>query len=255
MSCRDPELAGLIGPYVLGACGPEEEQSVQQHLLVCESCRQEFESLAPVRVALLDAPPAARPGPAMKDAIMARVREEASLFEAAQPAGSAPPAGVEPSSSAVPPASPRRSAFASALLRPTRIAALAAVLVAVIVGVAVLGNGGSSSPDQTTVQAQVVRSAAPKGKADMVMTAGKPGAKLELSDFPAAGNGRQYQVWLQSGSDAPRPTKVLFDVDESGHATAEIPQALDKVDNVLVTSEPAGGSPAPTRNPVVQAAI
>lgn len=253
MSCRNPEIAELVGPYVLGACAPEEEQLVQQHLLVCESCRGEFESLAPVRVALLDAPPAARPGPAMKDAIMARVREEASLFAAAQPA---PPAPVEAESSS--PSEPsRRSAFASALRHPTRIAALAAVLVAVVVGVAVLGNGGSSSPapEQTTVQAQVVRSAAPKGKAEMVMTDGKPGAKLELTDFPSAGKGRQYQVWLQTGTAAPRPTKVLFDVDKSGRATAEIAQPLSKVDNVLVTSEPAGGSPAPTRNPVVQAEI
>jgi hypothetical protein len=54
---------------------------------------------------------------------------------------------------------------------------------------------------------------------------------------------------------APKPTDALFNVTSAGRATVGIPGGVRGVRDVLVTSEPAGGSPAPTRNPVVIAPL
>jgi hypothetical protein len=47
----------------------------------------------------------------------------------------------------------------------------------------------------------------------------------------------------------------LFVVDRSGHGGVAIPNGLDQVEAVMVSSEPAGGSKAPTTKPVLQASI
>jgi hypothetical protein len=71
--------------------------------------------------------------------------------------------------------------------------------------------------------------------------------------MPAPPAGRVYQVWVQHGSAAPRPTRALFTVGPSGAATVEVRGRMEGVDAVLVTDEPKGGSRAPTRSPVVVA--
>jgi hypothetical protein len=72
-----------------------------------------------------------------------------------------------------------------------------------------------------------------------------------LEDMPAPPEGRVYQVWvLPEGADAPRPTQALFTPRRDGSAAAAVP-TVDGVQAVLVTDEPAGGSPAPTREPVL----
>jgi anti-sigma-K factor RskA len=268
MTTDDPR--DLIGAYVLDACSPEEEAQVRAHMKVSAEFRAEVESFAEVRRALLEVPaPDVAPDPALKRSIMAQVQAEASLFQAAggehgaeraqapeaRPAPAAqaptPPAtGASPARGTGTPApAPRRNAFMSALRSPARATALAAVIVALIVGGFVLGSGGSD----TTYNGRPTFAAGADASVRLVAKEGDN--RLKLSGFPKAGSDREYQVWLKTGDEAPRPTKVLFDVDEQGNAEATIPGDLDDVDDVLVTAEPDGGSPAPTTDPVLHVEI
>jgi anti-sigma-K factor RskA len=246
MSDRDRDLRELIGPYVLGACSPAEAADVRARMVVDPAFRREVASYDAVRDALLEAPaPPADADPAAKARVMAVVRQEAALFAAASPEAS--------TDERAPGRRRRRMAAALApLRRPRPLAALATALVVIVVAGVAIGTGGDRSDDRdvTVVAGQVLGDAAPRGRAEVVVD-GDAG-ELRLSGFPAAGEGRQYQVWVRTGEDDPRPTTVLFEVDGAGNATARIPpEAMVDTDSVLLTSEPDGGSPAPTRDPVL----
>jgi anti-sigma-K factor RskA len=79
--------------------------------------------------------------------------------------------------------------------------------------------------------------------------------RLEVRGLKPAGSGRAYQVWLKTGDEAPKPTTVLFDVDDRGRADATIEGDMSGIDDVLVTAEPDGGSPAPTSDPVIRVPV
>ncbi|CAB4902218.1 unannotated protein [freshwater metagenome] len=258
----------LIGAYVLGACTEQEHAEVRAHMKVDPVFRAEVESYDAVRDALLDVPAAhadADPSVALKRSVMEQVQAEASLFAAAgtgeraaivrrheqAPDPVAPPsASAAPRGAGEPAPSPRRNAFLSALSNPARATALAAVIVALVVGGFALGSGGTETREVT---GQVTRVASANATVRMVVKDGT--SDLKLSGFDKAGSGRKYQVWLKSGDDAPKPTTVLFDVDDRGNATATVPGDMSKVDDVLVTSEPASGSQTPTTSPVLHVQI
>ena len=42
----------LIAPYILGAVSPEEERAIRDHIMSCDECMQEAESLSVVSSAL-----------------------------------------------------------------------------------------------------------------------------------------------------------------------------------------------------------
>lgn len=261
MSTEDPRE--LVGAYVLGACTPEEAAEVRAHITASREFRAEVESFEPVYEALLEAPePDVAPGSELKRSIMAQVQAEASLFAAAGPseraaivregrsAADARP-HVPARGAGAPAPSPRRSVFLDALRHPARATALAAVLVALIVGGVALGGGGS---DPVQVAGAISDPAKAKG-ATVKMVVDGDRHELHVHRFVAAGPGKKYQVWLRTGDGLPKPTKVLFDVDIRGNATAVIPGDMSEVDDVLVTAEPKGGSAQPTSEPVLTVQI
>lgn len=264
MSTDDPRE--LIGAYVLDACTPDEAAEVRAHMTASAEFRAEVESYEPVYDALLEAPePDVTPGPDLKRSIMAQVQAEASLFAAAGPSERAaivreggPAADLRPRvdlparGTGEPAPSVRRNAFLDALRHPARATALAAVLVALIVGGIVLGGGGGAETDERSFV--VVPAPQAGNNASGRLVADGDSGTLKLSGFRATAPGREYQVWLQTGKGDPKPTKVLFTVDGKGHGEATIP-GLKGVDQVLVTAEPKGGSPAPTTQPVLHVQI
>jgi anti-sigma-K factor RskA len=63
-----------------------------------------------------------------------------------------------------------------------------------------------------------------------------------------------YQVWyVRDGQTDPIPAGALFDVDSAGQGAAALPGGVGDVKSVLVSVEPAGGSPKPTTQPVIAA--
>jgi anti-sigma-K factor RskA len=72
---------------------------------------------------------------------------------------------------------------------------------------------------------------------------------FRLKPAPA---GRTYQVWFLVRG---KPVGVgVFNSDLDGHAIAQtftLPESVDGVSDVLITEEPAGGSPQPTTTPFI----
>jgi anti-sigma-K factor RskA len=66
-------------------------------------------------------------------------------------------------------------------------------------------------------------------------------------------SGRIYEVWLVKNRK-PVPS-ALFQVGRDGTGSAGIPTGLDEATQVMVTSEPAGGSAAPTTKPLLSAQV
>jgi hypothetical protein len=127
------------------------------------------------------------------------------------------------------------------------LAPLAAALVVVVVLVSVLASG--SGEGSRVVRAQV---SAPGASAWVQLSHGR--AELSLVNMPQAWPGRVYEIWVKR-SGPPAPTDALFSVTLSGNATVGVPGSIKGVHEVLVTSEPLGGSRTPTTSPVVIAKL
>ena len=66
----------LVGPYALDALDEGEEVTFEQHLALCERCREELASLREAAGALAYGAPHAAPPPALKERILAQARAE-----------------------------------------------------------------------------------------------------------------------------------------------------------------------------------
>ncbi|HVS28210.1 MAG TPA: anti-sigma factor, partial [Solirubrobacteraceae bacterium] len=73
-------------------------------------------------------------------------------------------------------------------------------------------------------------------------------ASLIVENLPRPRGDRVYQIWLQRPGKPLEPTKALFVL---GSGTVTIPGTMEGVHQILVTSEPKGGSRAPTQAPVI----
>lgn len=222
-----------LAAYLLGALPEDEGREFRRHLEGCERCREEAASLAVAVGVLPAAVRPVRPPAELKSRIMSVVESEAELLQAAGTGAARPPRAGER----------QRRGWRGWFPRPVITAAAAAVAltVGVAAGVAIVGDDGAA---QRTLAAQV---SYPAAKASVVVDGSK--GTLVVRDMPAPARGRVYQVWLDRGG-APIPAGATFML-RSGNVN--IPKALRKGDQVMVTSEPSGGSPAPTRMPVVVA--
>jgi hypothetical protein len=121
---------------------------------------------------------------------------------------------------------------------------------AAVVAIAIVALGsGSSATSTRVIDAQVLVAHA---RATLSVSGGH--AELSVADMPPPGAGRVYEVWRER-SGTPQPTDALFNVTSAGAATVSVPGGVDGVHEVLVTSEPDGGSRVPTRSPVIVALV
>ena len=235
----------LLGAYVLGACSPAEAADVAAHLAGCVRCAAATQGLRDGADTLLHVA-ATHPPAGFKERVMAPVRAEASLFEAAR-AGAYEPSFRDD-------ASWRRSWRPSPRPRPLArppVAAFAAALVLLAVGTALLARGlGAGGPQTTVVVAQVNPGQPRDASARLVLNADR--AQLRVSGLRNPGRGRVYQVWVRKDRQVPEPGGAMLRVDARGAAQARLPGDVRRFDQVLVTSEPAGGSVLPTSVPVLE---
>lgn len=249
--CTDPHWNELLGAYALGACTPDERDGLRAHLGTCTACTAELLELGAAREALLTGVPPASAPPELKSRVMSQVRADAQLFAAARERETAQPAPA-------PAPARERPRGRGWLRRPVPLAAALASAALLAVGAGVLGaalvGGDDGAAGTRTVSAKVDDARAPGARADLVVDdAGD--ARLVVDGLPSPGRGRVWQVWLRAGTDAPRPAGALFGVDAAGDGAAAVPGPLDGVDEVLVSSEPAGGSQQPTRTPILAAPV
>jgi anti-sigma-K factor RskA len=235
---------GNAAPYVLGALTDEEHEVFSNHIESCVVCREEVAALQIVVAALPAAAPQVQVPAELKRRVMSSVREDARHRRGEAMDGRS---------------AARRSAFslAAPFARPRRrlgvaVAALAAAAVALAVIALALGRGGGAGGGAARViRAQVL---APRANATLNVSHGH--AQLNIAGMPQSAPGRVYEVWIKrSAYSSPRPTDALFTVTTAGDATVAVPGGVAGVREVLVTSEPRGGSSAPTRTPVIIARV
>jgi anti-sigma-K factor RskA len=219
--------------YLLGALEPEEAECYHEHLQDCPNCREEIDEMQMAASAL---PRTAKPlqaTDALLGRIMTQVRSEAELLNAAGPQADRVPT--------------------RARWRTRRLAALAttATIAAAAVLGALLGTSGSSTSQRVT-QA-LVASSIPRGHAQLLQNGER--AELVVSHIPQPALGKIYQVWLARANGTPQPTNALFSVSADGSASVDVPGNLQHIQRLMVTAEPAGGSPHPTSPPIITATL
>jgi anti-sigma-K factor RskA len=253
MTAHDPHIdpdgcGGNAAPYVLGALTDEEHASFRRHLESCSVCREEVAALQVVASALPAAAPQLSAPPQLKRRVMAGVREDARRGGAH---GAERRADDGRARVYLPMRGLRAAALARLQWRPNLAAAtLAAAVVAL--AIVALASGGGGGGGGTRVSRAIV---SPRG-ASASLSVSNGHAQLNIADMPQAAPGRVYELWLKrSASAQPQPTDALFTVAADGAASVGVPGNVSGVREVLVTSEPLGGSLVPTRPPVIIARV
>jgi anti-sigma-K factor RskA len=211
--------------YVLGALEPEEADSFRARLDTCDGCRHELATLQQAADALPMAAVQYQVPRGLRRRVLAEVHADARAAERQRRRRSRPSLTLLP-----------RPALAGA--------ALAAIALAVFGGVE-LASSGSTGPARV-IQASV-------GHAQLRLAGSS--AELIVHRLPQPRPGRIYEVWLKRPGAAPAPTRALFGVTTKGDADVAVPGKLHGGDEVMVTQEPAGGSRAPTTQPVIVAQL
>jgi anti-sigma-K factor RskA len=135
-------------------------------------------------------------------------------------------------------------------LRPVVGFAAAILVVAAVAGFAIggeIGSGSSGGEGTSTI----VAGHAPGVTAKMIRQG--DGGTLQLTDVHKLPSDRVLEAWVRR-EDEVEPAPALFAPDREGRASTTISD-MHGVDLVMVTSEPAGGSPAPTSSPIVEIPI
>jgi hypothetical protein len=231
--------ADAAGAYLLDALDDHEKAGYETHLAGCALCQEEVSLLSVASDALAMGVEQHEAPPELRDRIMAVVESEASLLRAA-----GPEADRVPVRGPVQERSRRWWQFV-----PRSGLALGATVLLIAGGVTgwALRDGGND-PLRTVVADVEV----PGASASLIMR--EEHSTLIARKLPRPGHNRVYQVWLKRrGVAAPEPTDALFTVRHDGSASVDVSGSLKGVEAVLVTSEPEGGSQAPTTEPVIAA--
>jgi len=277
-----PDAHTLVAAYAAGALEDDERADVQEHLDQCEVCRDDVRGFRETLAVLAEAS-AERPPARMREAVLARARTTPQLPPLTPEASTAGPGAVEPGV-VEPPVdggvggaqapSPRRdrddgrSAAAPAQRRRATNTMFALAASALTLVALAAGTWGFTSADRLgDVRAQQAAVQRVLSAGDVVTVSGTPqlaggvqgddvlvlasetadAALLLPAGLPAAPEGSTWQAWTVSGDEA--VSAGVFDVGE-GEAVA-LGGGVSGVEAVAVTLEPAGGSAAPTTDPVL----
>lgn len=248
------EVRELLGAYALGALDPDERQQVDELLLVDASARAELHELEHAAAWLGHA--SLRPPESAWDAIAAEVDRDLAAGApepgAESDAGPDPKSGPEwvPEVTALTPRRPRR-------VSQWLVAAAAVVILAIgAVGVFALVNSSSSSDTKPGSEALARAVRDPKTRTVILrstdgrysaLTAVRPDdtGLLSSASMPTAPAGRDLQLWSIT-ADGPVSLGLM-----RGHRDLHRFRIVPGTKELAITSEPRGGSAAPTGNPIV----
>jgi hypothetical protein len=195
------QLRDLLGPYVMGALGPEEEREVEAHLEECPSCREEVADLRLAHERLTDLVNMEEsPPPELKDRLLTGM--------------------------------PRRDT------RRVPLAAAAAILFALAV-LGVLYSTGFFAPDEVASANLQATDLAPKAGGELRVREEDPNARAELEvwGLPQPGKNEYYELWF--GKEGGRMSAGTFTVDARGRETLTmtVPEKASSYDQVGITIE------------------
>jgi anti-sigma-K factor RskA len=218
-----------LAAYMLGALEPGEAAGFERHLEDCRRCQAEMRWLEPALHALPESAERQQPPPRLRENLMAEVRADARRAQ-----GDAR-------------SRERRGFFSARLLKPAMGFAVAALLVAGIVGYEVGKDGDNPGGGPVTVQRNL-----PNGIAVTMVQDGDRGT-LQLSNLPQVPADKVLEAWVEREGKVEAVSALLVP-DRNGHAETTIAD-MRGVGTVMVTEEPRGGSEAPTGEPIMSMSV
>lgn len=256
----------------LGAMPDDEAALVETHLETCESCSAELAGFRET-AALLGAVSAEVPPASLRRSIMAKIAVTPQLPPLTGEDGPAPtlrpPAPgtpAEPTPSAEP-AGPQGLPDNVVPLRRwyRRPGALvAAAIAAVVIGggtvVAINQATGpaqqiAQTPEQCVAQAADRQELTPEmGQGTVTYAASCNAVTLDVTGLPDLPQDKAYQLWAVAAGADPRSLGVLADASEGKPQLVTAPTRTGE-SVVAITTEPAGGSIAPTTDILWQATL
>lgn len=209
----------LVAPYALHALDEDEGRAFEEHLAVCERCREELAGLRDAAAGLAYGTAGPTPPPELKERILAQARSERENV-ASLPG--------------------RRRNWTVPL------GAAAAIAASVAIG---LGVWAAMRPSQenafTNVLAQPGAKVTGMGDQGAVAVAPNGEAAIVLRVAPAQ-SGKTYEAWIMRPG-AIKPAGLF----RGGHGTTvlKIPGRVSRGAVIGVTVERAGGAAQPTQKP------
>jgi anti-sigma factor RsiW len=256
------DIHGLVGAYAVDAIDEQERSDFELHLAECPECQAEVVSLqeAATQLSLMTetAPPAS-----MRESVLAGIKTVRPLppleAQSRGSVASGPVGGSSPTADA-----PTRADSTVVPFRPRRrvtawLASAAAAAVLLVGGIAWSpwddGSNGNRRNVSATEQvleakdAQRYEKVIGGAKATIVRSASLGKAVIIADHMPAAPDGKDFQVWLD------QPNRGMVSAGVMPHGSADTVTVLLDGDAATatgagITMEPAGGSPAPTGEPL-----
>ena len=215
------ELHSLVAPYALDALDAPDERSFEQHLALCERCREELAALREAAAALAYGPSPAAPSPQLKERILAQARSERT--------------NVVPLR--------RRRSWAI----PLGAAAALAAAIALAVGIATRSSGENAF---TRVLSQPGAKVIKMGGGSGALAVAPDGEAALALRLPRAPAGKTYEAWVVR-PNAIRPAGLFG----GGKVTVfRLLRRLPRGSVVAVSIERAGGARKPTQKPFIASA-
>lgn len=248
-------LQALLPAYSVGALNEEESREVELLLTRCPDAVADARAYARIARAMHAVAPTQMPPAALRDQVM----KEAALASAFMVQSRAPTALPPPKRADAPQSATPKTR------RPTGwIAALGAAAVFLLTNVYWIAQVDSMRRDAEAREALLAQIAAPDARYVDLMSAdgdraygrvawmpGGGAAVLRGEGLPLLPPDRTYQLWL-IGADGVPVSAGVFQSDAQGDALLifEPTTPLNEVAAIGISSEPAGGSPAPTTEPM-----
>jgi anti-sigma-K factor RskA len=245
------DIHGLSGAYAVDALDDVERAEFERHLAQCPECQAEVESLRAAAVELTRG--TATPPPAT---LRASVLGQISTVRPLPPANPLPDAGdttdgARTGAGVVTLESRRRRSPLTWL-----VAAAAAAVLAI--GGLVWSPWSADEPEQLTATEQVIRATDAQrfekvidgAKATIVRSPSLGKAVIIADNMPAAPDGKDFQVWFQN-PDGEMVSAGLMPHEARPTVSMVLNGDASKFTGAGITVEPAGGSPAPTSEPIV----
>ncbi len=183
----------LLGPYVLGALDPEEEQAVERHLTGCAACRNEERGLRETHERLAGASIAASSAPPdLKARILAALPQRGGNRGATS--AETTRGGRSPS--------------------PVRWAVAAVMLLLPVVLMVAYSVGVFDRPEITAALAPTELAPGAGGELEVRGSGSGVEANLEVWGLPETGHDEYYELWF--GKEGGRVSAGTFAVDDRG---------------------------------------
>jgi anti-sigma-K factor RskA len=215
------DVHALVGPYALDALDESEERGFEEHLALCERCREELAGLREAAASLAYGAPRAVPPPELRERILSQARAERP--------------NVVPLR--------RRHNWTA----PLAVAAAVAVCAAVVLGIWASSLQNSQDPLENVLSKPGSRMVS-MGRAGGVAVAPDGTAVLAVAVPPAPAE-KTYEAWVIQSGQA-RPAGLFH--GRAGTSIVEMPRRVPSGSVVAVTLERKGGVQQPTSKPLAQ---